>query len=113
MALHSNDIYSVSLADNEWSQILSENSEAQDLLSNAIAHHEQYREDPKRTTVSHLHHKSDNYAKPTNDGNYDDAVQYSEGDNSSDEGNAPGDGKPAPKKAGRKPLTTEPTNKRK
>ncbi|KAG0094280.1 DNA-binding transcription factor yap1 [Podila epicladia] len=113
MALQTNDIYSVALADNEWSQILSENSEAQDLLSNAIAHHEQYREDPKRTTVSHLHHKSDNYAKPTNGGNYDDPVQYSEGDNSSDEGTAPGDGKPAPKKAGRKPLTTEPTNKRK
>lgn len=63
MALHTNDIYSVALADNEWSQILSENSEAQDLLSNAIAHHEQYREDPKRTTVSHLHHKSDHYGK--------------------------------------------------
>lgn len=31
----------------------------------------------------------------------------------SDEGHSPGEGKPAPKKAGRKPLTTEPTNKRK
>ncbi|KAK3811511.1 MAG: hypothetical protein JOS17DRAFT_494593 [Linnemannia elongata] len=30
-----------------------------------------------------------------------------------DEGHSPGEGKPAPKKAGRKPLTTEPTNKRK
>lgn len=30
-----------------------------------------------------------------------------------DEANAQKDGKPAPKKAGRKPLTTEPTNKRK
>ncbi|KAK3833259.1 MAG: transcription factor PAP1-domain-containing protein [Linnemannia gamsii] len=29
------------------------------------------------------------------------------------EGHSPGEGKPAPKKAGRKPLTTEPTNKRK
>ncbi|KAF9897992.1 DNA-binding transcription factor yap1, partial [Lobosporangium transversale] len=29
------------------------------------------------------------------------------------DGHSPGEGKPAPKKAGRKPLTTEPTNKRK
>ncbi|KAG0326851.1 hypothetical protein BG004_002885, partial [Podila humilis] len=81
-----NDIYPLTLTDNDWSKILSDNSEAQDLLSNAIAHHEQYREDPKqqRTSVSHLHHKSDNYAKPTTaGGNYDDPVHYSEGDNSS------------------------------
>ncbi|KAF9426580.1 DNA-binding transcription factor yap1 [Podila epigama] len=113
-----NDIYPVALSDNEWSKILSDNREAQDLLSNAIAHHEQFREDDaskRTTTVSHLHHKSDHYAVPkaSSNGSYDDSVQYSEGDNSSDEASAANGGKPAPKKAGRKPLTTEPTNKRK
>ncbi|KAF9182282.1 DNA-binding transcription factor yap1 [Haplosporangium sp. Z 767] len=100
--------YTVALSDNEWSQMLQSNQEAQDLLSNAIAHHqEHYRagEDTSKRTINHLHHKSDHYSDPKNDG-----TQLSEGD-SSDE--AAGDGKPAPKKAGRKPLTTEPTNKRK
>ncbi|KAF9951445.1 DNA-binding transcription factor yap1 [Mortierella alpina] len=110
--------YTVPLSDNEWSQMLQSNQEAQELLSTAIAqHHEHYRpdEDVGKRMISHLHHKSDLHseAKAPTGGAYDDSVQYSEGDNSSDEANSPGDGKPAPKKAGRKPLTTEPTNKRK
>jgi AP-1-like factor len=54
------DVYPVVLNDNDWQQILNSNREAQDLLSKAIAHHEQYREeDPmKRKGViseSHQH----------------------------------------------------------
>ncbi|KAF9356911.1 DNA-binding transcription factor yap1 [Mortierella sp. AD094] len=84
-------IYPVSLTDNDWAQILQNNREAQDLLSTAIAQHEQYREDDpikRKGLISQSHSKSD-------------------------DGHSPGEGKPAPKKAGRKPLTTEPTNKRK
>ncbi|KAG0250581.1 hypothetical protein BG011_008222, partial [Mortierella polycephala] len=56
--------YTVTLSDNEWSQMLQDNQEAQDLLSNAIAHHqEHYRagEDTSKRTIDHLHHKSDHY----------------------------------------------------
>ncbi|KAG0211045.1 DNA-binding transcription factor yap1 [Mortierella sp. GBA30] len=109
--------FTVPLSDNEWSQMLQNNQEAQDLLSNALAHHhEHYRpeEESGKRVISHLHHKSDHYSDAkASSGSYNEAIQYSEGDNSSDEANTPGDGKPAPKKAGRKPLTTEPTNKRK
>ncbi|KAG0048361.1 DNA-binding transcription factor yap1 [Gryganskiella cystojenkinii] len=117
---HNNDIYPVALNDNDWAQILNSNREAQDLLSNAIAHHEQYREDDpmKRKGVisqSHQLQAERNKATAVTAGgdHFDDPPRYSEGDNSSDEGHSPGEGKPAPKKAGRKPLTTEPTNKRK
>ncbi|KAF9998433.1 DNA-binding transcription factor yap1 [Entomortierella chlamydospora] len=93
----------------DWSALLHSNTDAQDLLSDAIAHHHsQYTDsDHNKRNNSHLHHKSDHYDS-TND-----SAQYSEGDNSSDETKSRSDGKPAPKKAGRKPLTTEPTNKRK
>ncbi|KAG0200172.1 DNA-binding transcription factor yap1 [Mortierella sp. NVP41] len=106
---HHANAYSSFLADKDWAQILSNNPEAQDLLSTAIAHHDQYREeDPmkRKGNLSHLQ-STVSYAESTQ------RVQNSDGDNSSDEGHSPGEGKPAPKKAGRKPLTTEPTNKRK
>ncbi|KAG0200943.1 DNA-binding transcription factor yap1 [Mortierella sp. GBA30] len=108
------DIYPVSLTDNDWAQILQNNREAQDLLSTAIAQHEQYRgEDPMKRKGA-LHHKSDQHPElMSSNGLGTGQQQFSEGDNSSDEGHSPGEGKPAPKKAGRKPLTTEPTNKRK
>ena len=54
--------YTVPLSDNEWSQMLQSNQEAQELLSTAIAqHHEHYRpdEDVGKRMISHLHHKSD------------------------------------------------------
>ncbi|KAF9439172.1 hypothetical protein BGZ76_010071 [Entomortierella beljakovae] len=106
------------LNDTDWSNFLQDNKEAQDLLSNAIAHHQsQYlpENDLNKRTISHLHHKSDHYnADPkASTESYDDSVQYSEGELSSDETSAQNDGKPAPKKAGRKPLTTEPATKRK
>ncbi|KAI1317167.1 DNA-binding transcription factor yap1 [Mortierella claussenii] len=105
------DIYPVTLTDNDWAQILHSNREAQDLLSTAIAHHEQYREDDpiKRKGVISSSHQ--NGARGDNE--QQQQQHYSENDHSSDEGHSPGEGKPAPKKAGRKPLTTEPTNKRK
>ncbi|KAG9061061.1 DNA-binding transcription factor yap1 [Linnemannia hyalina] len=106
---HHANSYSNFLGDKDWAQILSNNPEAQDLLSTAIAHHDQYREeDPmkRKGNLSHLQ-SSISYA------NSNQEVHNSDGDNSSDEGHSPGEGKPAPKKAGRKPLTTEPTNKRK
>ncbi|KAF9145170.1 DNA-binding transcription factor yap1 [Linnemannia schmuckeri] len=106
---HHANSYSTLLEDKDWAQILSNNPEAQDLLSTAIAHHDQYREeDPmkRKGNLSHLQ-SSVSYA------NSNQQVHNSDGDNSSDEGHSPGEGKPAPKKAGRKPLTTEPTNKRK
>ncbi|KAG0248023.1 DNA-binding transcription factor yap1 [Mortierella polycephala] len=106
------DLYPVSFTDNDWAQILNNNQEAQDLLSTAIAQHEQYKEeDPmkRKGIISQMHQASQ---RKITDG--ESALrQGSEGDNSSDEGHSPGEGKPAPKKAGRKPLTTEPTNKRK
>ncbi|KAF9956908.1 DNA-binding transcription factor yap1 [Mortierella alpina] len=107
------DIYPVSLTDNDWAHILQNNHEAQDLLSTAIAQHEQYREDDPLKRKGALHHKLDQHQ--SNGAVHGDIgkQQFSEGDNSSDEGHSPGEGKPAPKKAGRKPLTTEPTNKRK
>ncbi|KAF8940915.1 hypothetical protein EDD21DRAFT_370059 [Dissophora ornata] len=110
---------SLALSDGDWAKMLQDNQEAQDLLSNAIAHHHQHYQqddDQTRRSGSHLHHKSDHYStdpKTTNSGSYDDGMQDSEGDNSSDDTGTQADGKPAPKKAGRKPLTTEPTNKRK
>ncbi|KAG0275110.1 DNA-binding transcription factor yap1 [Linnemannia exigua] len=125
--------YTVPVSDNEWAQMLQSNREAQELLSNAIAHHQEHYEDPSAANKrighnsNHLHHKSDHYNNDTS-ANGD----YSDGENSSgeshilvigvpfriillilDEAGTPGDGKPAPKKAGRKPLTTEPTTKRK
>ncbi|KAF9124567.1 DNA-binding transcription factor yap1 [Mortierella sp. 14UC] len=109
MSLEHHNAYTDFLGDKDWAQILSNNPEAQDLLSTAIAHHDQYREeDPmkRKGNLSHLQ-SSVSYA----DSNQQ--VHNSDGDNSSDEGHSPGEGKPAPKKAGRKPLTTEPTNKRK
>ncbi|KAF9185031.1 DNA-binding transcription factor yap1 [Haplosporangium sp. Z 767] len=110
-SIHS-DLYPVSFTDNDWAQILNNNQEAQDLLSTAIAQHEQYREeDPmkRKGIISQMHQASQ---RKVTDGESA-PRQGSEGDNSSDEGHSPGEGKPAPKKAGRKPLTTEPTNKRK
>ncbi|KAF9902298.1 DNA-binding transcription factor yap1 [Linnemannia zychae] len=121
--------YTVPVSDNDWAQMLQSNREAQELLSNAIAHHQEHYEDPSAPSKrighssNHLHHKSDHYNNDTsaNGG-------YSDGENSSGESHipgmsslridlhetsTPGDGKPAPKKAGRKPLTTEPTTKRK
>ncbi|KAF9274952.1 DNA-binding transcription factor yap1 [Mortierella alpina] len=107
------ELYPVSLTDSDWANILQNNHEAQDLLSNAIAQHEQYREDDPVKRKGALHHKLDQH-QVNGTGNGDtNKQQFSEGDNSSDEGHSPGEGKPAPKKAGRKPLTTEPTNKRK
>ncbi|KAF9351513.1 DNA-binding transcription factor yap1 [Mortierella sp. AD094] len=109
--LHQSSIFSDPLGESDWSTLLHSNTDAQDLLSEAIAHHHsQYSPDSdhNKRNNSHLHHKSDHYDLATNDSN-----QYSEGDNSSDENKSRSDGKPAPKKAGRKPLTTEPTNKRK
>ncbi|KAG0310710.1 DNA-binding transcription factor yap1 [Dissophora globulifera] len=111
-------VFPGSLSQNDWAALLQDNQEAQDLLSGAIAHHHQHYpvDDDSRRTISHLHHKSDRYdnePKSATSGAYSDGLQYSEGDNSSDDTNAAIDGKPAPKKAGRKPLTTEPTNKRK
>ncbi|KAF9121954.1 DNA-binding transcription factor yap1 [Mortierella sp. 14UC] len=106
--------YTVPVSDNDWAQMLQSNREAQDLLSNAIAHHQEHYEDSsapnKRIghSSNHLHHKSDHYNNDTSTNG-----GYSDGENSSDEASTPGDGKPAPKKAGRKPLTTEPTTKRK
>ncbi|KAF9919438.1 DNA-binding transcription factor yap1 [Linnemannia zychae] len=104
---HAN-VYSSYLGDKDWAQILSVNPEAQDLLSTAITHHDQYREeDPmkRKGPLSHL-------ASSANT-NGTQQTPNSDGENSSEEGHSPGEGKPAPKKAGRKPLTTEPTNKRK
>ncbi|KAG0286107.1 DNA-binding transcription factor yap1 [Linnemannia gamsii] len=108
--------YTVPVNDNEWAQMLQSNREAQDLLSNAIAQHQEHYEDPLSSAAaangkrighsSHLHHKSDHY-------NQEPDGQFSDGEGSSDDTSTPGDGKPAPKKAGRKPLTTEPTTKRK
>ncbi|KAF9116660.1 DNA-binding transcription factor yap1 [Mortierella sp. AM989] len=101
------------LGQDEWSMIL-RGKELQD-MSNAVA--KQYRLESDRTSSSHLHHKSDHYDVPN--GSYSESLQYSEGDNSSekspfiDEPNTLQDGKPAPKKPGRKLLTTEPANKRK
>ncbi|KAK3824287.1 MAG: hypothetical protein J3R72DRAFT_458251 [Linnemannia gamsii] len=104
--------YTVPVSDNEWAQMLQSNKEAQELLSNAIAHHQENYDDPANKRIghngSHLHHKSDHYNNDTSTNG-----GYSDGENSSDESGTPGDGKPAPKKAGRKPLTTEPTTKRK
>ncbi|KAK5808604.1 transcription factor PAP1-domain-containing protein [Linnemannia elongata] len=107
--------YTVPVSDNDWAQMLQSNREAQELLSNAIAHHQEHYEDPSSAANnkrigngSHLHHKSDHYNQdPSANG------QFSDGEGSSDDTSTPGDGKPAPKKAGRKPLTTEPTTKRK
>ncbi|KAF9144668.1 hypothetical protein BG015_012124 [Linnemannia schmuckeri] len=108
--------YTVPVSDNDWAQMLQSNKEAQELLSNAIAHHREHYEDTSSTGAnnkrighsSHLHHKSDHYnQEPSANG------QFSDGEGSSDDTSTPGDGKPAPKKAGRKPLTTEPTTKRK
>ncbi|KAF9953133.1 DNA-binding transcription factor yap1 [Mortierella alpina] len=107
------EIYPVSLTDNDWAHILQNNQEAQDLLSNAIAQHEQYREDDPVKRKGALHHKLDQHQSNGAANGDNNRQQFSEGDNSSDEGHSPGEGKPAPKKAGRKPLTTEPTNKRK
>ncbi|KAF9980856.1 DNA-binding transcription factor yap1 [Mortierella antarctica] len=109
------EIYPVSLTDNDWAHILQNNHEAQDLLSNAIAQHEQYREDDpvKRKGALHHKHRLDQHQSNGTVNGDANKQQFSEGDNSSDEGHSPGEGKPAPKKAGRKPLTTEPTNKRK
>ncbi|KAF9169429.1 DNA-binding transcription factor yap1 [Mortierella sp. AD011] len=108
-------IYPVSLTDNDWAQILQNNKEAQDLLSTAIAQHEQYREDDpikRKGVISQSHSKSDHLL--SNGETPEETQQHlSENEHSSDEGHSPGEGKPAPKKAGRKPLTTEPTNKRK
>ncbi|KAF9087704.1 DNA-binding transcription factor yap1 [Mortierella sp. GBA35] len=102
--------YTVPVSDNDWTQMLQSNREAQELLSNAIAHHQEHYEDPtKRISHNHLHHKSDHYNQDTSTN----GENGSEGDSGSDETSTPGDGKPAPKKAGRKPLTTEPTTKRK
>ncbi|KAG0369148.1 hypothetical protein BC939DRAFT_499869 [Gamsiella multidivaricata] len=106
--------YPVNLTDSDWAKMLQDNKDAQDLLSNAIAHHqEHYRvdEDQTKRFSNQLHHKSDHYGDSK--GSNGEGLHYSEGDNSSDEANMQADGKPAPKKAGRKPLTTEPTNKRK
>lgn len=53
--------YSASLTDNDWSHILQNNLEAQDLLSTAIAHHEQYREDDpmkRKGAISQAHNKA-------------------------------------------------------
>ncbi|KAF9940808.1 DNA-binding transcription factor yap1 [Modicella reniformis] len=104
------DIYSASLADSDWASILQNNHEAQELLSTAIAHHEQYREDDpvkRKGAISQAHSKAslEHHGDTAGDSQFE--------NDSSDEVHAPGDGKPAPKKAGRKPLTTEPTNKRK
>ncbi|KAF9972563.1 DNA-binding transcription factor yap1, partial [Modicella reniformis] len=113
-------VYPETLSDNDWASLLQDNLEARGLLSNAIAHHqEHYRPEEdqlKRSTnrlheSDHLHHKSDHYGPDLKSGN-DDSIN-SDGEDSSDETSAQMDGKPAPKKAGRKPLTTEPTNKRK
>ncbi|KAF9970403.1 DNA-binding transcription factor yap1 [Actinomortierella ambigua] len=122
-AASSSVIYPIQLQDNDWPALLETNLEAQTLLSSAIAHHEQYRDSsatvpsvvPAVTStpkpiVSHLHHKNDD--NPALKEAYDEQLHYSEGENSGDEGKG-NDAKPAPKKAGRKPLTTEPTNKRK
>ncbi|KAF9202911.1 DNA-binding transcription factor yap1 [Haplosporangium sp. Z 27] len=110
-------MYPVSLTDNDWAKILQNNREAQDLLSTAIAQNEQYREeDPikRKGVISQAHSKSDsNHHSLTNGESPEDSQHYSDNEHSSDEGHSPGEGKPAPKKAGRKPLTTEPTNKRK
>ncbi|KAF9362563.1 DNA-binding transcription factor yap1 [Mortierella sp. NVP85] len=103
------DSQAVPLAASDWSRILQNNLEAQDLLSTAIAHHGQYREDDpvkRKGAISEAH------SKTYQDGDIHGESQLDK-DQSSDEVHAPGDGKPAPKKAGRKPLTTEPTNKRK
>lgn len=54
---HHANSYSNFLGDKDWAQILSSNPEAQDLLSTAIAHHDQYREeDPmkRKGNLSHL-----------------------------------------------------------
>ncbi|KAI8603366.1 hypothetical protein EDD21DRAFT_369253 [Dissophora ornata] len=112
------DLYPVSLTDNEWAHILQNSREAQDLLSTAISQHEQYREeDPfkRKGAISQLHSHSDarTESQLSNGETNGENQQYSENDHSSDDGHLPGEGKPAPKKAGRKPLTTEPTNKRK
>ncbi|KAF9422414.1 DNA-binding transcription factor yap1 [Entomortierella beljakovae] len=109
------DIYPVTLNDNDWAQILKNNREAQDLLSTAIAHHEQHREeDPikRKGAISEAYSKSELNNRLTSNDELS-GEQLSGDDNSSDDGHSPGEGKPAPKKAGRKPLTTEPTNKRK
>ncbi|KAF9168195.1 DNA-binding transcription factor yap1 [Actinomortierella ambigua] len=123
-ATSSSVIYPIQLQDNDWPALLDSNLEAQTLLSSAIAHHEQYRDStatvpsvvPSATStskpiVSHLHHKND--VNPTAKASYDEKLHYSEGENSGDDEDKGSDSKPAPKKAGRKPLTTEPTNKRK
>ncbi|KAI7824823.1 hypothetical protein BC939DRAFT_449312 [Gamsiella multidivaricata] len=113
------DMYPLSLSDTDWAQILNNNRDAQDLLSTAIAHHDQYREDDpikRKGIISQLHNKAPNNPSQSdlNERSLADSQQnHSENDHSSDEGHSPGEGKPAPKKAGRKPLTTEPTNKRK
>ncbi|KAF9578335.1 DNA-binding transcription factor yap1 [Lunasporangiospora selenospora] len=96
---------------------------AQDLLSGPLAGQDYYPPDSElpaspaaiassKRIISHLHHKSDHYSNAKPGSAIDDNVHFSEGE-SDDEGDAPSEGKPAPKKAGRKPLTTEPTNKRK
>jgi hypothetical protein len=69
--------YTVPVSDNDWAQMLQSNREAQELLSNAIAHHQEHYEDPLSSASataaaaganikrighsSHLHHKSDHY----------------------------------------------------
>lgn len=60
--------YTVPVSDNDWAQMLQSNREAQELLSNAIAHHQEHYEDPSSAANnkrigngSHLHHKSDHY----------------------------------------------------
>ncbi|KAF9914464.1 hypothetical protein BX616_008256, partial [Lobosporangium transversale] len=57
------DIYPVQLTDNDWARILQSNKEAQEMLSNTIAHHEQYREeDPikRKGVISQSHANSNN-----------------------------------------------------
>ncbi|KAK3822853.1 MAG: hypothetical protein J3Q66DRAFT_330276 [Benniella sp.] len=101
------------LTDNDWANLLQDNQEAQDLLSNAIAHHQEHYhadDDQARRSSNHLHHKSDHYGPDLQSSNNGD---NNSDDDSADEAYAQKEGKPAPKKAGRKPLTTEPTNKRK
>lgn len=57
--------YPGALSDNDWATLLRDNQEAQDLLSNAIAHHEHYRaeDDQGKRSSNHLHHKSDHYGR--------------------------------------------------
>ncbi|KAG0327827.1 DNA-binding transcription factor yap1 [Dissophora globulifera] len=110
------DIYPTLLPDSDWAKLLHSNRAAQDLLPTTIAQHEQYREeDPikRKGVLGLLHNKSDALDRQSSFGEFADENQHVYSENSSDESHSIGDGKPAPKKAGRKPLTTEPTNKRK